>query len=64
MTATNAVHVTAIAERDTPTHYVLECRTCGAQFDDDGLRTDCPNLHERSLLTTNYVGTRLTVDTH
>src|ERR1700733_5313529 len=62
MTGTNVVHVTAVAEGDAPTHYVLECRTCGAQFDDDGLRTDCPNPHERSLLTTNYVNTRLTVD--
>src|SRR2546430_11266501 len=38
-----------------------ECRTCGARFDDDGLQIECSAPHGPSLLTTNYVKTRLGV---
>lgn len=61
MPATEAVQTKAFAERDTPAHYVLECRTCGARFDDDGLQIECSAPHGPSLLTTNYVKTRLGV---
>jgi cysteate synthase len=63
MPATDAVQTAAFAERETLAHYVLECRTCGAQFDDDGLQIECPSSHGPSLLTTNYVETRLVADT-
>jgi cysteate synthase len=63
MPSTHALQTEAFSGRDAATHYVLECRTCGAQFEDDGLQLECPNSHESSLLITNYVETRLVVDT-
>lgn len=44
-------------------HYSLTCRTCGASFEDDGVRLHCPGDHPRTLLTVHYSEKHLSVAT-
>lgn len=47
----------AVAERGAhPGHYELVCPTCGRTSEDDGLRLQCVERHEPSLLGTSYGG--------
>jgi cysteate synthase len=49
-----------VAQRRTPTAYVLRCCGCGSTFEDDGVRLDCPADHPPALLRSVFSERRLT----
>ncbi|PYS24492.1 MAG: cysteate synthase [Acidobacteria bacterium] len=50
--------------QDSPAslHYKLSCNVCGANYHDNGLMLDCANVHDPSLLVTDYVDKRFSIN--